>query len=366
MKARIDEFAFILLAGLAFILIFAFFSQTVVSDIIVEPSSINAKLVEGSFKTFIITIKSNSSNVSIDVEGNLKPYLTLDSTSFDVFGEREVRMFFDAKRAGKFTGKLIVKNPYKEFIVPVNIEVVKEEDVERLMTQDIIPLGSFNIILEENTTKTLVEEKLVELITTGFESNYLTLEFSLMPELDRKSLVLELEIEDYNGVAPLIVEFNGETVYDDVPQKTQLQIVLSEDLVNYDNNVIKIYADLPPIPWQQNYYKIKNAKIQAKIIQKPEVMFNFNLSEKQANNFLKLKIEFLARENEVQQLYISLNNQLLYASKPPLVAFSKTFDKDLFGNPLFVRTDNNELKIRLEEPGKLTATNANIYIYYLN
>ncbi len=365
MKARIDEFAFILLAGLAFILIFAFFSQTVVSDIIVEPSSINAKLVEGSFKTFVITIKSNSSNVSIDVEGNLKPYLTLDSTNFDVFGEREVRMFFEAKREGTFSGKLIVKNPYKEFIVPVNIEVVKEEDVESLMVQDIIPLGNFNIFLEENVSLVLAEEKSTKLITTGFESNYLTLEFSLSPNVDKKSLILNLELEDYNGAAPLIVELNGETIYNDVPQKNLLQIELSEGLLA-NTNVVKVYADLPPIPWLQNYYSIKNAKIEARTIQKPEAIFKFNLSEKQANNFLKLKIEFLAKENKVKQLYISLNNQLLYASKPPLVAFSKTFENDLFGNPLFVRMEENELRIRLEEPGKLIATNVNLYIYYLN
>lgn len=363
MKARIDEFAIILIAGIVFILLFSFFSQLTISGLEVLPNKIDAKIVEGSVKTFEITIFANSSNVSIKAEGAIAPYVSFDTNQLAVFGQQKIKMFFDARAIGNYYGRVIVKTPYRKVFIPVSISVISKEEVESLISEQLVPLGSFHLVYSNQTILLAKKENFEvssNILSQGIETLWVEISNKTLSELE--NLWLEIFINETNSKAKLVVEFNDKKIYEDFATGDLKLTLPRHEVLN--KNLVKIYSLLPSAFWQTSYYKIREAKVIANLKPRNSITFNITLSNKQVNNFMGFKLEFLIKKNTVKQVFISFNNQLVHASRVPLTAFSKTFTQDLFGNKLFAK-NNNWLEIKIEEPGELEATNANLFVYYL-
>jgi hypothetical protein len=233
------------------------------------------------------------------------------------------------------------------------------------LSTKLIPLGDFSIIGPGKTIDYKEDLKV--------ERSYLSERISLISgslttdELEAiTGATLQLEIENTNGLGNLIVEINGVEVFNKKVDVGFVNIPIDPSLL-MEKNTIKIKAGLPGwILWATTVYEIKSAKFFVTFQGIYGKEFTFSLNANEATNFAELQLQFLVSRysTPLQELFIEVNDQLIYASEPPLAMFNKTFSKDIYGNNIIMLPGNNKIRFSFKKSGLYEISNALLKILY--
>lgn len=368
-QARIDEFAFVLLAGVILIVILMVAWTTPTSAIpLVEPNSISLTIGLGTTKSAVLNITGMpSTNVTLSAFGNIAKFTRFSKNNFDVFGSELVTVIFSIPpnvATGLYTGKIIVNSSAGSVNIPVEINVVNI--TAQPLSVKAIPLGDFSIV---GPSKTLDYKENLYVERSYFSERISIISGGFLAEEELAALTgatLQLFISETNGLSNLIVEVNGKEVFKAKVDMGLINIPIDPSIIG-EKNVIKIRADLPGwLFWTSAYYRIESAKFYVTLKGIFSKEFIFSLSPMEATNFDRLQIQFIVLKysSPLPELFIEVNNQPIYAQSPPLALFNATFTKDLYGNGLMMLPGNNTLRFFFRRPGIYDVGNALLLFFY--
>ena len=364
-QTKLDEFAFVLIAGVTMITILMVVWLTPSEPLpLIEPQTIFLEVEKGSVEETYLWIKSKATNVTLKASGQIKNWVTFDKNYFNVLEETKVTVKFSIPKnipAGVYIGNLIVKSAGGEISIPVELHV-KPSITSSPLKQTLIFLGDFTLEkVSERETLKVVED--LEVFKGYFSEQKVTLTFSIPENKVKKvkELTLRIYVGEANRYGNLLIKINGITIYDRIPGN-EIELKIQPTLLN-SNNTLQILAAGPGFYfWANNFYRIKRVMIEVEYENVYQKTFNFNLTSHQAKNFESLRINYIGSYEGRFNLIIKLNGQTIYYARPKLF-FNSTFEKDIFGNRINLK-ENNQITFEIDKEGKMEFRGTELSIFY--
>lgn len=365
-QAKIDEFAFVLLAGLLLIVILMIaWGTPTEAEPLVEPTSISLSIPRNMSSTFDINITGKLTNVTLSASGEIKDWVSFNKNLFDVSDSTVVTIKFKVPNVtiGTYTGKIVVESLGGEKSISVSISVVELQLKEYSRS---IPLGDFSVSFTE-ATETLDSKENLE-VSAGYFSNYPK---SLVGVLTEENLeivtdgYIQLIIEETNSAGNLIVLFNNKEVFNKKVGVGEIIISIDKSQIEKSNSIV-IKAGMPGWKfWMSTVYRLKTAKFVVNYEGAFSKDIQFSLSQDEIDNFDRFHLIYRTKNYSIplQEMIIKINYQIVFSDTPPLTFFNKTFQKDILGNSLFL-TDNNTISFLFEKQAFYEISNAILNVYY--
>jgi len=370
---RIDEFAFVLLAGVVLMLILTIVWTTPTeSAAVVEPTSVSLTIQKGASSSFKLNISGAIlTNVNLTASGDVGNWLTFDKNSFNVAGSTIVTVTVKVPKTaseGLHTGHIKVESPGGAKTVSVNVEVSK---ITAMLSTHPIILGDFSVSYSVGS-EALDSKKNVEITRGYFSGN----EVNLLGQMSENKLEtvtgghVKLKVEDTNSAGNLIVIFNNEEIFNRKVNVGEVDVPIDKSKIK-TSNTITISAGSPGWKfWISTIYKFSSIEflIDYKGIYSKDV--TFSLDAKQVSNFdhfhLSYRVPSEGYSSPLSEMLISVNNQLVYWKHPPLTFFNETFEKDILGNELVLNEGENTISFSFEKNAFYEIRNAVLTVYYLD
>jgi len=365
-QGKIDEFAFVLLAGLLLIVILMIaWGTPTEGGPLVEPSSISLTIPRNMSSTFDLIINGTLTNVTLSASGEIKNWVSFNKNLFDVFDSTVVTIKFKVPNVTKktYTGRIIVKSSGGEKSIPVSISV---EELQVKEYSRSIPIGDFSVSFTE-ATETLDSKEDLE-VSAGYFSNY---QKNLVGVLTEKKLgivkdgYIQLVVEETNGAGNLIVLFNDNEVYNKNVGLGEVVIPIDKSQIGKSNSII-IKAGMPGWKfWMNTVYRLKSAKFVVNYEGAFAKDIQFSLIQDEIDNFDRIQLVYRVKDysTPLPEMIIKINHQMVYSDRPPLAFFDKDFQKDILGNDLFLTSDNT-ISFFFEEQASYEIANAVLTVYY--
>jgi len=374
LKAQIDEFAWILIAALVFILIITIvWSPSKGPAPFVEPKSVDLIIPQGSSTTFFLSINGTSagklSNVTLTPLGETKNWVSFDKNIFNIENSAQVRITVVIPNNAivrTYTGSIEVSSSGGKVSVPLTISVVNINQV-KLSFRPIL-LGDINvryfvgpgILASANNLEVTkgyfkeskgyvpvptISSEILQLITGGY---------------------ITLSIQSTNNEGNLVVIFNGYEIFNRKVDAGDITIPIERPLIN-NSNTITLRATSPPFYkfWSTTVYNIKELDFVANYQDVSERERLFNLSDREITNFNSFRLTGTVGEgSELSELMIKINDQLVYSKIPPLALLNETFEKTIFGDPIYLKTANNTISFSFDREATYKINDAFLIVYY--
>jgi hypothetical protein len=319
--AKVDEFAYILLAGVILIAIVMFASTTTVKEnpLIVLPTDVFIQVQRGTYAEFNFTLEGNASMVTMEVTGDGKDWINFNKNNFNVAKQTAVKVKVvvpSSVVSGLYYSTIVVSSPGGNKTLEVRISVTDEPiDIVRS-----IDLGDFSVSYTVGTD-VLASKKDVETyngIFSGTEDVNLVHE-SMSDEKYEiiKSGFVSLLIEDAKGAGDLIVEFNGKEIFKGGQSIGELVIPLNKTQIQRANSVKIKSGGSGWMFWTTTSYKIKSAKLVVNYQSAPSVEKQFNLESKEVDRFRFGKISFMVDSyTKSNDITIKINDRNIFRGVP--------------------------------------------------
>jgi hypothetical protein len=360
-----DEFVFILLAGIVLIGMFLLVWVPTEGAPIVEPSAVSLKARLGETRTFGLEISGNVSNVTLSSTGEISGWLTFNKNNFDVSKYPvTVVVKVDIPKtayARTYTGTVVVRSTGGEKRIPVSIEIT----TVTTLSSRTIPIGDFSISFVTGG-RTLDSKQNVEVSKGYFSEKYVNL-VGLVEDREMPIVTggyIKLVIEDTNNLANLIVSLNDQEMYSSKVNIGELKIPFDKSLIKR-TNVVTIKTDTPGwMFWTSSYYKIKSVEIVANFEGTFTKDVPFSLEKEEIDKFDHFQLSARIRNHStpMQELLIKVNDQLVFIERPPISLINITFSKDILGNSLSLKSDN-VISFSIENPGFYDIANAVLTVF---
>ncbi len=344
-----DEFAWIIFAAVAFVLILTIIFTATTSKPLIEPKSVSLTLDRGDSHTLNIIVRSEDgggmSNVSLSSFGEVRDWISFERSRFDVENSTAIKVRIDVPKAAilkTYTGGIKAGTSGGSFSVPVTITVANVSLIP--LQARTIPLGDFAIMYAKGS-ETIYSQENVDISKGVFSGSKDA--FSVTIPAEKQSIMtgarLEISIVDTNKKGNLIVEFNSIELYNRKTDVGKVVIPLDKSIIN-STNIVNIRATGPSFIqfWAKSSYDVESVNFVINFEDTSERDAFFDLSRKEIDNFRHFQLQARVREysSPVGELIVKINDQIVYAAKPPLALMNQTISKDILGNSLSLDTLN--------------------------
>lgn len=368
-KGAMDEFAFVLLAGVILIgiLTIAWTTPLEVSPK-ASPSSVNVQVTPGSVETFTLNISGKKlTDVELSASGEIASWIKFTTNNFDVskFSLVNVKVSVPKNAAIKtYKGSIKVSSQGGIDNVPVTVSVEKE--IVKALESRSIQIGDFFVGFTSGS-KDLDSRQNVQVSRGYFSERSVNLVGSLTDkELSiLKGASINIVVEDANKLGNLMVNFNDAEVYNDKAGTGEIIIPLGKNQLN-KTNVVNIKADTPGfVFWASTLYQLRSAKVVVNLEGSFAKELAFKLRPAEVSNLDSLRLAYKVEDfsSGLPEMTIKLNGQTIYKANPSTDSFDEKFDKDILGNPLILNEDN-ELVFSFDEEASYTVSNAVLTVFY--
>ncbi len=370
--ARLDEFAFVLLAGVILIGILALVWTTPTeAAAALEPPNKEMSIPKGSTGSYMLTIKGTKlSNVTLSATGDIKNWITFSKNDFDVFGSTNVTIKIKVPSSAStrtYSGRLVINSAGGQKTSSITINVLNATDTSTSAASIINPLGDFSISYSVGSTEVASKQD-IEVSRGYFSGRSASMtgsisddEFDLINEGE-----IELVVEDTNSAGNLIVWLNNEEVYSRRTGIGSIEIPIDKEKIK-KSNTISISADSPGwMFWMTNTYKIKSAKMTVSFKGEFSKEIEFSLPKEAVDNFRHLQLNYLVSQysSPLPELTIKVNKQIIYMDRPPLSRFNMTFSKDILGNELALQEVGNKISFSFDSNALYEISGAVLTFFY--
>jgi hypothetical protein len=367
-QVKIDEFAFVLLAGLLLIVIMMIAWSALPQELppMVIPPSVSLSIAKGSSGSFSFTVNGSSTKITLDPYGEIKDWLNFDKNFFALGGSTDVKVTVVVPNdivEGMHTGYITVSSSGGNRTVYVNINVLK------FSVTDIPHPFYFNDFTVSYTlgSEVIASKEDVEVVKGSFANQPVNL--ANEPLTDEKfstitSGFIYLVVDDTNSGGNLIVELNGKEMFRRVVGIGEINIPLEKSQINKTNTIIVRAESAGWKFWMNTVYRIKNVKLGINYLGVSTQEKTFSLEATEVNNFKYARVNFRVKNylTPPQELIIKINSQVVYNEIPSLTIFREDFRKDIFGNPLNLNTGSNTLSFSLEKEGFYDLADVNLIV----
>jgi len=371
---KIDEFAFVLLAGvlLIFILAFAWTTPTEGTPIL-DATHLDLTASQGETRTLDFTIRGTTALTAINVTvgGDIAKWASVNKNDFDVAigSSSTVTITLKVPRSatlGVYNGRINVKSQGGTGTFSISVNVVKE----RVKTSSRpISLGDFSVSYTKGTD-VLDSKEDASVSTNALSERLMTLTGRITPE--KLSITtggsISIVVTDTNQDGNLIVIMNGTEIYNQKIDAGEVLIPLEKSQLA-SSNMITIKAGSPGWKfWSTAYYDIKSAEFSIDYEGAFAKTFDINMTKNEVENFKQFDLFFRVPQSgykvPLAELMIKIDNQIVYWDIPPLSLFDMSFNEDMFGNPLYLTEGANTITFLFEEEAYYKMSDAMLTIEY--
>jgi hypothetical protein len=349
--SRIDEFAFVLLAGIILIVILTVSWSTLYAGAVeVTPTEKTLTIARGSSATFTIRVNGTATNVNLTGSGDVAEWLSFDRNNFDVSGSpvdvhATVTVPLDAQLK-YYTGNVNVEfvGGKKTISLTINVSTVTVTET----THRVFGPEDFAVSYSVGT-ETVAEKKSFTVEKGLFTDS--SARFSGTLSSEKLSMVtggfIDITIDDTNSEGNLIVEFNGQEVFNDKAED-RVSVDLEKSQIQKTNRII-VKAESPGWRfWVNNYYEIGSAKFGIDYEGISFKDFTFTLDSNDISNFKLGRLSFRVRDydpSKLNDMIIKINNQVVFRGVPTLTYFSRSFGTEI---PLSIGTNTISFSVDRE------------------
>jgi len=360
---KIDEFIFVLLAGviLIFILMIVWTTPTELIPI-VEPKSVSLNVLEGRTTTFDLLFNGTSTSINLTASGEIKNWLTFSKSTFDLKGVTTVKVTVEVpegKAPGAYKGSINIETSGggKGVAVTVNVLEMTEEVLKRQ-----IPLGDFTVKYTSGMDE--LDKKSSVTVTNGYFGQQEVTLIGILPE-DKLSIVtdgyVQLIVEETNSVGNLIVVFNGEEIYNQPADLGEVLVPIDKELFKRSNSVV-IKGGSPGWQfWASTTYKFRTARLVVNYKGVFSKEATFELTKNEVDNFKDFHLFYTVYPPPspiLPSLMIKINSQIVFWEVPEILYFDHRFEKDMFGNDIFLAEGNNTISLSFDSEATYSVTGA--------
>ncbi len=325
-----DEFAFVLLAGLILIIILMVaWTSMPAAQLEVTPKTVSLAIEPGSSSSFTITLNGTAQNVTLYPIGEIRNWIFFDKNNFDVSGVEKVNVIITVPSSAVqkiYTGKIRINSTAGEKNVYISINTTKTPVVE---ASHSIYFGDFSISYSVGS-ETLASKENFEVSKGYFSDSPVNLVHETLSD-EKLNMITEglisLVIDDTNSAGNLVIEFNGEVIFNKKVGPGSIEIPIEKSKIK-KSNTITIRAELPGWKfWMNTVYKIRSVKFVISYQGANFKDFVFVLTENEVKNFKSGILSFRIKNYTLPlgDMTIEINNKLFYKGTPPLYIFSKEF-----------------------------------------
>jgi hypothetical protein len=348
-QTKIDEFAFVLLAGIVLILILAISYSTIQQSPITAALSTNVlEIAQGNSATITLSMNGTTYNVSLSASGQIANWIYFDENNFDITGKKDVSVKILVPGNvpfGTYTGDILVLSGGNTVKVPLSVDVT-------IITVTTIPktirLGDFTVSYLVGSN--VVAEKDDIEVTKGYFSEH-SISFTGTVADDKLNILtdgfIQVFVENSNNAGNLLVEFNGERVYANTITTGEIDIPLNTSMIHKYNSIV-LHADTPGIAfWQNTDYKIKFVKFGIDFSGIVNQQKTFSLTDSDLRYFDSGRLSFQVKNynrNALNPMLIQINDVTFFDDVPTLTSFSRSFGTEI---PLF--SGNNTISFSVSQ-----------------
>jgi hypothetical protein len=363
-QTRIDEFAFVLLAGIVLILILAVAYSTIQQGPIhAALSTSSLQIAQGNSATITLSMNGTGYNVTLSSSGPIANWIYFDDNNFDLNGAKDVSVKILVPRNADFrtyTGDILILSGGNTVKVPLSIDVT-------VVTVSTIPktirLGDFTVSYLVGNN--VVAEKDDVIVERGYFVDH-PVSFTGTVTDDKLSILtngfIQVFVETSNSAGNLFVEFNGERVYANTISAGEIDIPINASMIHKYNSIV-VRSDTPGIAfWQNTNYKIKFIKFGINFSGVLSYQKAFNLTATDLKNFDSGRLSFQVKNynpNALNPLLIQINGATFFDDVPTLTSFSKSFGTEI---PLFV--GENTISFSVYQEAYYQLSNVVITVYH--
>lgn len=369
---KIDEFAFVLLAGLIFIIIMVYmWTVPTQGPPVVKDSHFDLSSASGVSKTFEFQVTSSGgiNGVNLTASGDVGKWITFDKNNFNVAPGSPTTVKATIKvpawtPEGVYNGRVSVTGAggSDSFSIALTISEQSTQILKRP-----VYLGDFEVSYNKGS-EVISSKESFTVSNSMFSSESVTL--SSLIEEDKLPIVsggsIYMLVSDSNMAGDLVVFFNEEQVYSG--RVSEGQILL--DLDNYTmskSNTLTVSAGSPGVQfWLTPFYDIDVLEFSVDYDGSFSKTFSVNMSKDEVENFKAFDLFFRVREysKPLPDMMIKINNQIVYWESPPLGLFDDVLSEDMFGNPIYLQEGNNEITFMFEQDAYYELSDTMLTIEY--
>jgi len=318
-QGKLDEFAFVLLAGLVIIivmlLVWGIPGPTQIPTI--NPTSKTLSIEKGSSDKFILEINVTSKLVTLTASGTIKDWVSFSDNNFESEGLTNVEVTVKVPKGEEereYYGSIIVESQERgQVTMPLTIKVkaITEPGTEQLSRS--IYIGDFTVSYAQGT-ETVKKEGNIEVKKSMSEDKKTTISASITRDINLVtggSLILDVFYT--NGEGNLVVKFNNEVVYDNKATLGEITIPLSKNsLTSY--NVIEISTSKPGWKfWTTSVYRIEKIEFKINYFGDIEKKQTFEVYKDELTGFKEGLVSFYVNNYEGNgKLKVQINGYSLY------------------------------------------------------
>jgi len=370
---KVDEFAFVLLAGVFMIAILTLaWSTPSEGGPLVDDTSFSFTMKPGETQTFSFAVKGRTALTAVNLTagGDIASWIKFNKNNFDVRDQTTVTVTLKAPlniTNGLYTGRVTITGSGGKDTFSVNVEI-SDKTGNRTM-RNITDLGSF-VVSYAKGTDTLDSERDVTVSAGYFSSHPVTLTGAISDEkLDiATAAAVDLIVGGTNGAGNLIVVFNDNEIYNGAAGEGALSISVNASALK-GSNTVTIKAAPPGLAfWSSTTYDLQSAKLTMSYDGASSQTFTFVLSGDQVSNFKRFALFWTVNDAEttkpVPELKIKVNNQIVYWKAPPLAYMDTTFKEDMFGNKLNLNDGENAITFSFDKNAVYSVADAALTAEY--
>jgi hypothetical protein len=330
---RVDEFVFVVLAGLVLIIILTLaWSSTYQVD--VKPTTKTLTIASGSSATFTLVLNGTSKDVNLVGSGEIGDWLSFDRNNFDISGLMEIHVTVNVPPNTPlkvYNGKIEVNYPFgqKTVSISVNVSTITiSENVTRVFGPEDFIISYFA------GTKTIFEKKSFTVEKGLFVDKPLRVIKLLTDEelsMATKGFI-DMTIYDTNYEGNLIVEFNGKEIFNDKPDWGKISLDLSKNQLQPKNTIVIRAGSTGWKFWTKNFYDLENIIFGIDFEKASFKEFSFNVNPSDLENFKFCRISFRIRNYDLSRMgdmTIKVNDKIVFKGVPTLTYFSTIFGNEI-------------------------------------
>lgn len=367
-QVKIDEFAFVLLAGLLLIVIMMVAFSALPQELppMVTPPSISLSVAKGSSDSFIFTVNGTSTKITLDPYGEIKDWLNFDKNFFPLSNSTDVKVTVvvpTTAAEGVHTGYITVSSSGGNRTLYVNINVLK------FSITDIPHPFYFNDMTVSYSlgSEIIASKEDVEVVRGTFANSPLTLVNDPLTNEKLSTVTsgfVSFVVDDTNRGGDLIIELNGRELFRRTVGPGEINLALDASQIN-NTNTLTVRTESPGWKfWTNSFYRMKSVKLGINYLGISSQEKTFSLDATEVNNFEYARVNFRVKNylTPQQELVIKINGQVVYTNFPTLNIFREDFRDDVFGNPLSLNVGSNTISFSLEKEGMYELGDVNLIV----
>lgn len=371
---KIDEFAFVLMAGILFIFILTFaWTTPTEGPPVVDETYFEITADQGETRTFDFIIKGQTilSSVNISGSGEVANWITFNRNDFDIDKDGSMTVTATLKipsnvSTGRHSGRVVVKGKGGRDTFSVYVDI-SEERSDTSTTP--VFLGDFSVSYTRGTD--VLDSKEDIRVSGGYISERSIVLTGLITD-EKLSITTDasvrLVIDVTNQAGNLIILLDSHEIYNKKVGTGEILIPIEKGLLE-KSNMITIRAGSPGWKfWINTVYKIQRAEFNIDYEGAFSQTFNISMTKNEVDNFKRLSLYYRVPSGgysvPLADMMIKINNQIVYWDSPPLAFFDRSFSEDMFGNSIFLNEGTNTITFMFEEQARYSMSDAMLTIEY--